>query len=439
MPRKSFVFSSRSATIFRIAARARTVLVAGLAALLGPVASGPARAETGLVDRAALVGHIARTYPRAKEPAGWADDLLRALGDLRYERSPANVCATVAVVGQESTFTVSPHVPRLGAMAEKKTLDRLDAWGKERLLFSVYPSLRSEFLARVRASRTEQDLDLAYRWLTRRLLDSPGLPFVISVTSDGRSLPEFFETRNEIKTLGSMQVSAKFAIQAKTGKALSELELAEIYRVRDSLYTRYGGLYDGAMQLLGYRADYESRLSLFADYNSGRYSSRNAAIQWMAGKLSGEPVELDGDLLAYGDGGAPRAGRTQDILWGILGKAGGKSGGKAGGMTEAQLHADLLLEKTLGFNDTETFKTIRTLYQARFRQPPPYERLPQIDLQKTSIKISKGMTTEIFARAVHRRYDACLAALAPPAAVARKPLPREWPDAVRRRTSAASL
>ncbi|WP_232631294.1 DUF1615 family protein [Methylobacterium sp. Leaf118] len=431
---KRFTSSRRSTVIARVGLTARRLLAIGVAALVPLAAPGQARAEGAPVERTALTRHIAKTHPRARDPAGWAADLLRALAELRFAPSPDNVCASVAIIGQESSFTASPQVPRLGEMAERKTLARLDAWSKERLLFSVYRSLRDEFLAKVRASRTEQDLDLAYRWLTRRLLDTPGLPFLLSTASNGRSLPEFFETRNEIKTLGAMQVSARFAIQAKTGKSLSELELSDIYRVRDSLYTRSGGLYYGTMQLLGYRADYESRLSMFADYNAGRYSSRNAAIQWMAGKLTGEAVALDGDLLAYPEGEAPRPGRTQAILWDIL--------GKTGRMTQAQLHADLRLEKSLDFNRTDTFTMIRALYQARFRQKPPYERIPEIDLRKTSIKIAKGMTTEIFARAVNRRYEACRAALAPAPPVASAvgaPSPRDEAASVRRRNAAAAL
>ena len=57
--------------------------------------------------------------------------------------------------------------------------------------------------------------------------------------------------------------------------------------------------------LLGYRANYPSRLYVFADYNAGRYASRNTAFQHMVATLSKRDLALDGDLMLY-EGGKPR-------------------------------------------------------------------------------------------------------------------------------------
>ena len=80
--------------------------------------------------------------------------------------------------------------------------------------------------------------------------------------------------------------------------------MAAIWKLRDELYTRQGGVNYGTRMLLGYRAGYASRLHVFADYNAGRYASRNAAFQHMVAKLSGAELALDGDLLLY-EGGKP--------------------------------------------------------------------------------------------------------------------------------------
>ena len=45
-----------------------------------------------------------------------------------------------------------------------------------------------------------------------------------------------------------------------------------------------------------------SLLYRFVDYNSGMYSSRNAAFQQRIATLSGESLAIDGDLLLYKDG-----------------------------------------------------------------------------------------------------------------------------------------
>lgn len=362
-----------------------------------------ARAEDGEVPSAALAQFIGRTHGKGREAGSWADDLLRALRELRFDRSPENVCAAAAIIGQESGFVANPVVPNIGKLAAEAASKKInDSYAHGAFFLGREPTKRA-FIARLRASRTERDIDHAYRWLIKTTLDDFKIPYLIEATK-ATYLTTHVESRNEINTLGSMQVSIKFALREQTGKDISQLSLDETYRIRDSLYQRYEGMYFGIKQLLGYRADYDNKTSLFADYNAGRYSSRNAAIQWMAAKLSGRDLGMDGDLLSYADE-APKAakGETELALLSIL---------QAGrGWSEEALRADLLLEKTPHFNRTETFREIRRLYQVRFGTEPPYEMIPQITLK--NLKIKRRMTTAIFAVSVDRRYRACLSALTP--------------------------
>ncbi|MDB0159951.1 DUF1615 family protein, partial [Escherichia coli] len=69
----------------------------------------------------------------------------------------------------------------------------------------------------------------------------------------------------------------------------------------------YGGLYYGIHRLMVYPADYDKAIYRFADYNSGMYSSRNAAFQKMLKELTDKDISLDGDLLLYTKDGDPRA------------------------------------------------------------------------------------------------------------------------------------
>jgi hypothetical protein len=75
----------------------------------------------------ALVG---RLLPDAvKDRTGWATDIYAAFAALDIPPTPENICAAVAVTGQESGFQVDPVVPGLASIARKEIDKRRESAG----------------------------------------------------------------------------------------------------------------------------------------------------------------------------------------------------------------------------------------------------------------------------------------------------------------------
>jgi len=360
----------------------------------------PARSADREMTRTDLRRLAARIVPAGKDAPGWAADIAAALELNGIRRSRSNVCSVMAVIGQESTFTANPQVEGLGRMAEQQIEAKLAALpvlpgaaaaGVE-LFLATRPSPEKSYLAMIRTAKTERDLDLVYRNLTFFLFRQYASTRLLNAAAVARRI----DAANPVSTLGSMQVSAAFAIAEVEKEKNRRLGLGAIWKLRDELYTRRGGVAYGTRMLLGYRADYPSRLFVFADYNAGRYASRNAAFQHMVSVLSQLDLALDGDLMLY-DGSAPRpeASATEKALRRLK------------LMDDETLRADLLREKAYDFRDTETYRRVAETYRQKTGKPPPYAMLPQIRLK--SPKIRSHMTTEIFARAVLRRHERCMA------------------------------
>lgn len=360
----------------------------------------PASAADPEMTRAEVRALASRIVPAGKDAPGWAADIRDALVSNGIKPSRSNVCSVMAVIGQESTFTANPEVAGLGRMAEQQIKARLAALpvlpgaaavGVE-IFLATRPTPQKSYLAMIRAAKTERDLDLVYRNLTFFLFREYASTRLLNAGTVARRI----DAANPVSTLGSMQVSAAFAISEVERAKNRRLGLGAIWKLRDELYTRKGGVAYGTRMLLGYRAEYPSRIFVFADYNAGRYASRNAAFQHMVATLSKRDLALDGDLMLY-EAGKPRpeASATEKALRSLQ-------------LTDKEsLRADLLREKDFAFRETETYRRVAKDYASATGKPAPYAMLPQISLK--SPKIQHRMTTEIFARAVMRRHDRCMA------------------------------
>ena len=232
--------------------------------------------EASIADTTKL---IRKARPNVADPQGWAIDLLDVLRTQSLPASRENICSAIAIISQESGFVADPAVPGLGTLAEKSLqtkLGRIPILGRMALNFlETSPSLGESYMARIRAAMTERDLDMTYR----SIVDDAGKRSSLGLLVQSGLLNQMIEDRNDINTIGSMQVSVRFALAKARESRYLPMNLADVYAVRDDLYTRHGGMYYGVKQLLGYDSGYTRKIYRFADYNAGRYASRNAAFQ----------------------------------------------------------------------------------------------------------------------------------------------------------------
>jgi len=349
---------------------------------------------------------IAALLPdQVRDGRGWSEAILNALVANELPADPTSACAIIAVIGQESSFQEDPVVPGLARLVRAR-IDRykskLGPLGDplfERLLAGHAPEDARSFEQRLDQVRTERDVDVLFRDLLAYYeVHHPAMFTALRWAGKIVDVGDLAEL-NPITTAGSMQVSVRFAEQwARAHKGST----ATSGSVRDALYTRAGGVYYGTARLLGFPVHYDQPLFRFADYNAGFYSSRNAAVQAQVSRLTKMPLALDGDLLAYQKNGDPRdevSASSRAILR--------LTERFAPRLSERDVRRDLLAEKTLGFEDTETYRAIKAAAQQRSGRPPEYATLPDVTLE--SPKLSRTLSTAWFARAVDRRYQACVA------------------------------
>jgi hypothetical protein len=319
---------------------------------------------------------------RLEDRNGWARDVQAAFAALRVEPSEANLCAALAVVEQESTYRADPQVPDLGRIAVGEIKRRAAARHVPGFVVDAALGLRSldgrTYAERIGSMRTERELSELYEEMIARL-----------PLGSGRVLKGL----NPVRTGGPMQVSIDFAERHARGYPYGAER-----SIRHEVFTRRGGLYFGIKHLLDYPAAYDRPLYRFADFNAGRYASRNAAFQVAASIASGTRLARDGDLLAPG---APmdRPGATEAALRGIA---------PILGMDDASIRDALEKGHSAAFDDTDLARRVYAIADAAGAgNPVPRARVPEIAL--SSPKITRKLTTAWFAGRVEARWEDCLA------------------------------
>ena len=345
----------------------------------------PATAWPTSLSEAEVKQRIISLIPgTARDKAGWAGDLYAAYKALDIPHAAQTYCAAIAIIEQESSFQADPTVPGLPNIVRRELETRAGRFGIPKLIVNTALKKTSPdgktYDERIDALKTEKQLNTLFEDMIGEL------PF-------GRQL---FADYNPVRTGGPMQVSIEFAEKQIKEKAYP---YPVARKVRDEVFTRRGGVYFGSAILLDYPVGYDNIVYRFADFNAGRYSSRNAAFQNALAKVSGKALTPDGDLLRYENGQpAAVASSVEEAAIGLAGKL---------DMSRPQIRRDLLLEKTAAFAKSPLFNRVFELAEQSSGRPMPRQAMPQIDLK--SPKITRQLTTEWFARRVEGRYRGCLA------------------------------
>jgi hypothetical protein len=327
---------------------------------------------------------VARLLPDGvADRSGWATDIYAAIAALELPPTAENMCAAIAVTQQESSFRADPAVPGLPAIAKKEMERRRERAGVPRLMLDAALALPSStgksYGERLDHVKTELQLSDLYEDLIDRV------PL-------GRT---FLAGSNPVRTAGPMQVSIAFAERFAQARPYPYPMPGS---VRGEVFSRRGGLYFGIAHLLDYKAPYDHYLYRFADFNAGRYASRNAAFQNALTQVSGIPLALDGDLLRYEDGRPARESGATETATRVL--------ARRLQLDNAEIRRDLERATGEGFDRTALYERMFELADRAAGKRAPRAVLPEIVLQGP--KITRKLTTDWFARRVDARFQACL-------------------------------
>lgn len=348
-------------------------------------------------DRAALERHVP---PHVPDRGGWANDIADAIEATGRPVTAERACAVIAVIEQESGFKEDPPVQGLPRIVREGLRSKLAALGPlaepatAALLEAKVPGSEETFGSRVDRLRSERDLDRLFRTMANGYRSRLPGTFLVATALSRLLGKGSLEDLNPITTAGSMQVKIAFA---RTIAAFDGLDDAQL---REQLYTRAGGVRAGTEFLLGYQASYDDLAYRFADYNAGRYASRNAAFQAQVADLAGKPLALDGDLLAYDEEGDPSETDSRSLS-AILAFA------REEGIRNSSVRRQVRKEKERDFEETEIWERVKEAWKGKHGRNAPYAMLPNVSLD--SPKMRGGRSTAWFASQVKRRYVACRA------------------------------
>ena len=363
----------------------RRIIVVGALLLLAGCATPPPKKPERAPEQ--IHAQVLQLLPaRAESREAWANAVTDAFVALQLDATSSHLCAALAVAEQESGFAIDPPVAGLGKIARAEIDRRADAHHIPQFMVNAALGIDSSngktYAARIASAKTERELSAIYEDLIDRV------PL-------GQRL---FADANPVKTGGPMQVSIAFAENYVRDHPYP-YPLPPNGSIRHEVFTLRGSVYFGIAHLLGYPVSYDRMIFRFADFNAGFYASRNAAFQNAVTIASGKPLALDGDLVDFSGG----IGKTESAIRSIAANL---------DLNDAQIHDALERGESIDFEKTALYERLYAMAEKKRHATLPRAMIPQIDL--SSPKITRKLTTQWYAERVEGRYRTCLSHAAVP-------------------------
>ena len=337
----------------------------------------------------------------------WATAIYNAMETLDIETTTANIDLCVTQIQREGSFLEDPVLPDMDGVYSRyraKFIGELESniplinssLGFANNLISRF---ENKYKDRILACKTERELDKLIGTMFTEVEEDPRFQLLTKNPLNKGLENKWNEFKlkweKPIKTIGAMQVSpkrAKIVLEKQGINFDSEADLI------DYLYTKEGNLIAGIGILKEGIDSYVVSgkgevIHAIADYNAGRFASRNASIQNKINKLTENvDLDLDGDLLIYDQNtnAVKKRSKTEQAITKIF---------KENGILiyEAKLRQDLLHEKNSRLEETETYKILEDLYLKKFGEST-YSIVPKAKVNEAKEKFGTALDSESYTR-----------------------------------------
>ncbi|MEK7523918.1 MAG: DUF1615 family protein [Patescibacteria group bacterium] len=275
------------------------------------------------------------------------------------------------------------------------------------LINCILVECEKKYKPRLMDCKTEHQLNDAFAFIAKDIEEHPTatMQALFNIPRVGSLIQDEFKERiasykNPVRRIGALQVDTGIAlsIARQQGENLTEDQM------RDRLFNRRQNLVYGLALLKdsmdAYTIDGKMHVDyVFADYNAGRYASRNAALQGTV-SLLGQKIVPDGDLLMYDSRGNPLedVSKSEEAIQKVVAELGIS-------LTDEQIRDDLLHEKLPDFVTTQTYQLLRQAYKGRFGDDARVAQLPQAKAVGNKEKMGFVSTVKSYVKGSKKIYD----------------------------------